>query len=152
GVAALALVAGCREGVLSPYAGQLDSGGPGKQDAVRDGLAVGQDAGSQLVALAAARAPLDGPDSGRWLDLCAGPGGKAVMLGALAEVEGAAVTGVEISPHRADLVRQATRDLPVEVHTRDGRAPELEPGFDRILLDAPCSGLGALRRRPEARW
>src|SRR5699024_1021413 len=111
-----------------------------------------QDEGSQLVALAAARAPLDGPDSGRWLDLCAGPGGKAVMLGALAEIEGAAVTGVEISPHRADLVRQATRDLPVEVHTRDGRAPELEPGFDRILLDAPCSGLGALRRRPEARW
>ncbi|HJC29517.1 MAG TPA: rRNA small subunit methyltransferase B [Candidatus Dietzia intestinipullorum] len=148
----LALVTGGREGGLSPYAVHLDSGDPGTLDAVRDGLAVVQDEGSQLVALAAARAPLDGPDSGRWLDLCAGPGGKAVMLGALAEIEGAAVTGVEISPHRADLVRQATRDLPVEVHTRDGRAPELEPGFDRILLDAPCSGLGALRRRPEARW
>ncbi|MBB1025033.1 rRNA small subunit methyltransferase B, partial [Dietzia sp. DQ12-76] len=107
---------------------------------------------SQVVALAASRAPLVGEDGGRWLDLCAGPGGKAVMLGALAEIEGATVTGVEVSEHRADLVREATRDLPVTVFTADGRDPGLEPGFDRVLLDAPCSGLGALRRRPEARW
>lgn len=148
----LALVTGGREGELSPYAALLDSGDPGTLDAVRDGLAVVQDEGSQLVALAASRVPLDGPDTGRWLDLCAGPGGKAVMLGALAEIEGATVTGVEVSPHRADLVREVTRGLPVDVHTTDGRDPGLEPGFDRILLDAPCSGLGALRRRPEARW
>ena len=49
-------------------------------------------------------------------------------------------------------MRKATQGLPVTVHTADGRAPGLEPGYDRVLVDAPCSGLGALRRRPEARW
>lgn len=148
----LALVTGGREGQLSPYAVELDSGDPGSLEAVRDGLAAVQDEGSQLVALAAAGAPLTGEDSGRWLDLCAGPGGKAVLLGALAEIEGASLTAVEVSEHRAKLVRDATRDLPVTVITVDGRDPGLEPGFDRVLVDAPCSGLGALRRRPEARW
>lgn len=148
----LALVTGGREGGLSPYAVHLESGDPGALDPVREGMATVQDEGSQLVALAAARAPVTGPDGGRWLDLCAGPGGKAVMLGALAEIEGATLTGVEVSQHRADLTRAATRGLPVEVHRVDGRDPGLEPGFDRVLLDAPCSGLGALRRRPEARW
>lgn len=148
----LALVTGGREGELSPYAVQLESGDPGALDAVRDGLAAVQDEGSQLVALAAAGAPLEGEDGGRWLDLCAGPGGKAVLLGALAEIEGASLTAVEVSEHRAGLVREATRDLPVTVHTADGRDPGLQPGFDRVLVDAPCSGLGALRRRPEARW
>lgn len=148
----LALVTGGTEGTVSPYAVHLDSGDPGTLEAVRDRLAIVQDEGSQVVAVAASRAPLVGEDGGRWLDLCAGPGGKAVMLGALAEIEGATVTGVEVSEHRADLVREATRDLPVTVHTADGRDPGLEPGFDRVLLDAPCSGLGALRRRPEARW
>lgn len=148
----LALVTGGHEGTLSPYAVYLDSGDPGALEPVNDRLAAVQDEGSQLVALAAARAPVVGEDGGRWLDLCAGPGGKAVMLGALAEIEGATLTGVEVSEHRTDLVRAATKGLPVTVHTADGRAPGLEPGFDRVLVDAPCSGLGALRRRPEARW
>lgn len=148
----LALVTGGEEGRYSPYAVYLESGDPGALDAVTEHLAAVQDEGSQLVALAAARAPLSGDDRGRWLDLCAGPGGKATLLGALAEVDGAALTAVEVSEHRADLVREATRDLPVDVVTADGRDPGLEPGYDRVLLDAPCSGLGALRRRPEARW
>ena len=148
----LALVTGGSVGTLSPYAVHLDSGDPGALEPVKDRMATVQDEGSQVVAVAASRAPLVGEDSGRWLDLCAGPGGKAVMLGALAEIEGATLTGVEVSEHRADLVRAATRDLPVTVLTADGRDPGLEPGFDRVLLDAPCSGLGALRRRPEARW
>ena len=111
-----------------------------------------QDEGSQLVARALTEAPLVGDDGGRWLDLCAGPGGKTALLGALGAQRGARVTAVEPADRRADLVEQNTRGLPVEVRRVDGRDPGLEPGFDRVLVDAPCTGLGALRRRPEARW
>ena len=112
-----------------------------------------QDEGSQLVALALTRADVDGPDTGRWLDLCAGPGGKAALLGGIAALDGASVDAVEVAEHRAELVRQVVVGLPVTVHTADGREAPLPPdAYDRVLLDAPCTGLGALRRRPEARW
>lgn len=148
----LALVTGGEEGRWSPYAVYLEGGDPGKLEPVREGMAAVQDEGSQLVALSLTRAPLEGPDGGRWLDLCAGPGGKAALLGALAEIDRFQVDAVEPAEHRAELVRKATRDLPVRVHVVDGRDSGLEPGYDRILVDAPCTGLGALRRRPEARW
>ncbi|WP_405498497.1 RsmB/NOP family class I SAM-dependent RNA methyltransferase [Nocardia sp. NBC_00511] len=148
----LALVTGGEEGRWSPYAVYLDSGDPGKLEPVREGLAAVQDEGSQLVALALTRAPLEGPDGGRWLDLCAGPGGKTALLAAFADIDGFRVDAVEPAEHRAQLVRQATRGLPVDVHVADGRDSGLTPGFDRVLVDAPCTGLGALRRRPEARW
>ncbi|MGV9676793.1 RsmB/NOP family class I SAM-dependent RNA methyltransferase [Nocardia sp. NPDC003482] len=148
----LALVTGGEEGRWSPYAVYLDGGDPGKLEPVREGMAAVQDEGSQLVALALTRAPLLGPDTGRWLDLCAGPGGKAALLGALADIDGYHLDAVEQAAHRAELVRTATRGLPVTVHVTDGRASGLAPGYDRILVDAPCTGLGALRRRPEARW
>ena len=115
-------------------------------------MAAVQDEGSQLIARAVTEAPLSGEDTGRWLDLCAGPGGKAALMGAIARIESATVDAVEVSPHRAKLVEKTVGDLPVRVHTADGRTPGLEAGYDRILVDAPCSGLGALRRRPEARW
>ena len=148
----LALMTGGEEGTYSPYAVHLASGSPGDLEPVREGLAAVQDEGSQLIARAVVEAPLDGPDGGRWLDLCAGPGGKAALMGALARIDAAHVDAVEVSPHRAKLVEKTTRDLPVTVHVADGRSPGLTPGYDRVLVDAPCSGLGALRRRPEARW
>ncbi|MFF3571263.1 RsmB/NOP family class I SAM-dependent RNA methyltransferase [Nocardia jiangxiensis] len=148
----LALVTGGEPGRWSPYAVYLEGGDPGALEPVREGLAGVQDEGSQLVALALTRAELLGPDSGRWLDLCAGPGGKAALLGSLADIDGYQVDAVEPAEHRAELVRTATRDLPVTVHVADGRDSGLPPGYDRILVDAPCTGLGALRRRPEARW
>ncbi|MDG4668937.1 rRNA small subunit methyltransferase B [Mycobacterium sp. 236(2023)] len=148
----LAAQVGGTVGRFSPYAVYLGEGDPGELTAVRDGNALVQDEGSQLVARALTQAPLDGADGGRWLDLCAGPGGKAALLGALGQSVGASVTAVEPAPRRAELVEQNTAGLPVEVVRVDGREPGLDPGFDRVLVDAPCTGLGALRRRPEARW
>jgi 16S rRNA (cytosine967-C5)-methyltransferase len=151
----LALVAGGEPAPYSPYGVHLEPGGGdvGELDAVREGLALVQDEGSQLVTLALTRAPLDGADGLAWLDLCAGPGGKSVLLGGLVALEGGTLDAVEPSTHRADLVRRAVDGLPVTVHTADGRdAPLPDAAFDRVLVDAPCTGLGALRRRPEARW
>ncbi len=79
------------------------------------------------------------------------------MLGALAATRGARVTAVEIAAHRARLVDQAVAGLPVDVVCADGRDVGVEEavpagGFDRVLVDAPCTGLGSLRRRPESRW
>jgi 16S rRNA (cytosine967-C5)-methyltransferase len=139
-------------GDYSPYAVYLPGGDPGRLQPVRDGQALVQDEGSQLVARALVLAELHGPDGGRWLDMCAGPGGKTALLAALGAAEGAHVTAVEPAPRRADLVEQNTRGFDVEVLRVDGRSTGLEPGYDRVLVDAPCTGLGALRRRPESRW
>ncbi|OBC13472.1 rRNA cytosine-C5-methyltransferase [Mycobacterium sp. 852013-50091_SCH5140682] len=148
----LAEQAGGTVGKYSPYAVYLPGGDPGRLPAVRDGAAQVQDEGSQLVARALTLAELDGPDTGRWLDLCAGPGGKTALLAAIGAASGARVTAVEPGERRADLVEENTRGLGVDVHRVDGRDSGLTPGFDRVLVDAPCTGLGALRRRPEARW
>ncbi|EHR60827.1 RsmB/NOP family class I SAM-dependent RNA methyltransferase [Saccharomonospora cyanea] len=150
----LAAITGGDVAPYSPYGVHLSSGGGdlAESEVLAEGLAAVQDEGSQLVAVAATAAPLAGGKDERWLDLCAGPGGKTVVLGCLAQVSGATVDAVEVAEHRARLVREATDDLPVAVHVADGRDPGLEEGYDRILVDAPCSGLGALRRRPEARW
>lgn len=149
----LAAVTGGEPAPYSPYGVHLDagSGDPGELEPVREGFASVQDEGSQLAALALTKAPLEGPDI-RWLDLCAGPGGKANLLGALITLDGGSLDAVEQAEHRAELVRRATEDLSVNVHVADGRAPGLSGGYDRVLVDAPCTGLGALRRRPEARW
>lgn len=147
----LALITGGEEGPYSPYAVHLESGDPGQLEPIRQGLAGVQDEGSQLIARALAQVEV-ADDQGRWLDLCAGPGGKAALLGALARIEAAHVDAVEISEHRAKLIANVVSELPVTIHRADGRDPQLDPGYDRVLVDAPCSGLGALRRRPEARW
>ena len=140
----------------SPIGVEIGGGDPATIAAVRESRAGVQDAGSQVIALALAGAEVDAPGSERWLDLCAGPGGKASLLGALAAQRGAFVLANERAPHRAKLVGKAMRALPaghVGVIAGDGTAPAWRPGtFDRVLVDAPCSGLGALRRRPESRW
>ncbi|OKJ03013.1 RsmB/NOP family class I SAM-dependent RNA methyltransferase [Kitasatospora sp. CB01950] len=143
------------DGRWSPFALRLAEGGdPAGLDAVRENRAGVQDEGSQLVALALANAPVDGPDR-LWLDGCAGPGGKAALLGALAAERDAALVASEKQPHRARLVARTLNGNPgpYAVITADGTQGAWQQGaFDRVLVDVPCSGLGALRRRPEARW
>ena len=146
-------------GTVSPYAVLLESGDPARLPSIRDGRCGAQDEGSQLAALIAASAPLDGGRDERWLDLCAGPGGKAAMLAGLAAKVGARVTANEVHPHRARLVERTTRLLDsIEVVSGDGRSfgggQSAWPlaSFDRVIVDAPCSGMGSMRRRPESRW
>ena len=140
-----------REGA-SPIGFLLAGGDPTDVPGVRNGSMRVQDQGSQLAALALSRVRKVTPGE-KWLDLCAGPGGKAALLAAEAEVQGAKLTANEISLHRAKLVEQALEfsGLGAEVINFDGR--DLPAGmYDRIMIDAPCTGLGALRRRPESRW
>jgi 16S rRNA (cytosine967-C5)-methyltransferase len=144
----------------SPIGLELAGGDPVRLVAALDapeGRVRVQDQGSQLAALALTRVGVVAPGE-RWLDLCAGPGGKTAVLGAEALLGGAALRANEVSSHRAELVRRAVAAVTeaVEVVSHDGRDAEAYGGrdavYDRILVDAPCSGLGALRRRPEARW
>lgn len=107
-----------------------------------------QDLGSQWVAAGVGAAPGE-----RVLDVCAAPGGKATAMAH----DGALVTAVELHPHRTRLIEENVCRLGlaerVEVVTADATAlPFGDGAFDRVLVDAPCSGLGSLRRRPDARW
>lgn len=149
------VAAGGTASTQSPYAVELPAGDPAAVPAVAEGRAGVQDEGSQLVALALARAGLEGGDA-HWLDMCAGPGGKSALLAALAAERGAHVLASERQVHRAGLVARATAETAAGltgVIAADGTRPAWAPGtFDRVLVDAPCSGLGALRRRPESRW
>ncbi|PRY61491.1 16S rRNA (cytosine967-C5)-methyltransferase [Knoellia remsis] len=155
--------AGASASETSPIGAVLSGGDPSGVTAVRERRAAVQDEGSQLLALALAAVPVADGVPRRWLDLCAGPGGKSGVLGALALEAGADLVAVEVSDHRADLVRSTLEPITlrakasgvsVEVRTADGReVGDAEPAaYGRVLVDAPCTGLGALRRRPEARW
>ena len=139
-------------GRYSPLAAVLHSGAPDALDIVRSGAVGVQDEGSQLVALALTRAEVSHPETD-WLDMCAGPGGKAAVLAGIAAERGVNLTAVELHPHRAHLIERSLGGVPIEIIVGDAtEAPWGDQLFDRILIDAPCTGLGALRRRPEARW
>jgi 16S rRNA (cytosine967-C5)-methyltransferase len=142
-------------GVASPLGFTMSGGDPANLSAVRAGMLRVQDQGSQLaaIALVAAKPIIAGE---KWLDMCAGPGGKAALLAAYAKQGGVKLETNEIAEHRAELVSQALSkiDTSVPVFVSDATtigddAPE---SFERIMLDAPCTGLGSLRRRPESRW
>jgi 16S rRNA (cytosine(967)-C(5))-methyltransferase len=148
----------------SPYGLRLAAGDPAPF--VASGRAAVQDEASQLAALALARVSLsppadasEAPPDRLWLDLCAGPGGKARLLAGLGAERGARLVASDVRPHRASRVRAALRGIPDSarltpaVIAADGMRVPWRPGtFDRVLADVPCSNLGSLRRRPEARW
>lgn len=106
-----------------------------------------QDLGSQLVALVLLQ--LSNPN-GRYLDMCSGPGGKSAVL--LSGLSTGRLDCFEPSHHRAELMREAVGHDP-RAHVIEKIGQEA-PGntYDAVLLDAPCSGLGSLRRKPESRW
>jgi 16S rRNA (cytosine967-C5)-methyltransferase len=150
----LVQAAGSHRTRWSPYGVMMASGSPAELEAVALGRAGVQDEGSQLVTLAVLGTEL--ADDRLWLDACAGPGGKAALLAAVARERGTMLVAADRSEHRAGLVARtvaAAGEAVAGVVVADGtRPPWRDETFDRVLLDAPCTGLGALRRRPEARW
>ncbi|HEY2443368.1 MAG TPA: transcription antitermination factor NusB [Streptosporangiaceae bacterium] len=174
----------------SPFGVYLTEGDPAAIAALRERRAAVQDEASQLAALALTRAEVSasgrprsvGPGSGElgfarrgsgesgsgvpgsselWLDMCAGPGGKAGLLAGLAAGRGARLLAADARERRAGMARDAVAGpgLTAAAGTApgtvvaDGTKPAWRRGvFDRVLADVPCCGLGSLRRRPEARW
>ena len=132
---------------FSPYGARFD-GAPGSLELIRHRKAGVQDEGSQLVADIFAKIT---EESESTLDLCAGPGGKAALLSHICEVSGRDFVANEISEPRAKLVKNVIGKF--GVITGDGREISSHgKTFDAIIADVPCTGLGALRRRPEVRW
>jgi 16S rRNA (cytosine967-C5)-methyltransferase len=147
------VAAGAAPARWSEFGAYLADGDPGAISTIAAGRAGVQDEASQLAAIALARVQLAGPDT-RWLDMCAGPGGKARLLAGLAARADARVVASELREHRAKLVRSALALAGSgRVIVADSSRPAWRAAaFDRVIADVPCTGLGALRRRPEARW
>ena len=122
---------------------------PAKVSRREDGYV--QDRASQRVGEVVAATTEGGLTGKLVVDLCAAPGGKSTALA----TEGATVIGADLQPHRAKLIKQNASRLGSRVHAvvGDGTRPPFQAGCaDVVLIDAPCSGLGSLRRRADARW
>jgi 16S rRNA (cytosine967-C5)-methyltransferase len=135
-------------GTLQPDSLLVASGAPSRLPGFDEGLFTVQDQASSFVVRA-----LDPQPGERVLDVCSAPGGKAGHLSCLVG-EGGEVVAADVSPVRLGLVRETlTRlGLPARLLVQDGRRPALREGFDAVLVDAPCSGIGSARRRPELLW
>jgi 16S rRNA (cytosine967-C5)-methyltransferase len=149
-----------RDSELTPGAVVVESGSLSPQSTpVREGWIYFQDEASQLVArLAAIRSnPLKSQISNlKFLDMCAAPGGKTTLLASLVPEDSTIVAG-DLHFHRLRTMKELSERLGVDnIHLVqfDAAAPlpfDMREGFDVILLDAPCSGLGAMQRNPEIR-
>jgi 16S rRNA (cytosine967-C5)-methyltransferase len=133
---------------LDPDCLILEGGDPARLPGYREGLFAVQDQASSLVVRA-----LDPQPGQRVLDVCAAPGGKASFSSCLVGPSGL-VVAADIHEKRVGLIRRGAERLrtPLALLVQDARKPSLRPVFDRVLVDAPCSGLGAARRRPELLW
>lgn len=143
-------------GGLAPEAVRAPGADPERLSAVAEGRAVPQDEASMLVARATVAAQPSALPEGPVLDCCAGPGGKTTHLAALCGGE-RLVAAADVHPGRARQVAEAAARLglsaAVSVVVADGTRPAWRPGaFAAVLVDAPCTGLGVTRRRPEIRW
>lgn len=112
-----------------------------------------QDAASQAAAFLLAKYRITENETD-WLDACAAPGGKTAMLANVAPTKDFHITAVDIHPHKEQLIKKNVANFRnVEIIIGDSRlSPWKNKKFDRILIDAPCTGLGAIRRRSESRW
>lgn len=146
------LADGAVRGRWSALAARMEKGSPGGVSAVSEGRAGVQDEGSQLVTLAFAMEQISGPDR-VWVDACAGPGGKAALLAAIGSQRGARLVAIDRRDHRTELVRHSLGRMADSAWAvvADSRAMPVDQA-DRVIVDAPCSGLGVLRRRPDLRW
>jgi 16S rRNA (cytosine967-C5)-methyltransferase len=140
-----------QESKLSPYGLRVKGlSDPVRQPLHRQGFYLIQDEASQLVSIY-----VDPQPGEKIMDCCAGTGGKSLHLAALCDNK-AEILAVDRSQSKMDALLQRSKRAGVnciDVREDDVLASQFKPdSFDRILLDAPCSGLGVLRRHPEAKW
>ena len=142
-----------RPGSFLASARRVEAGDITKSQAFRNGDAVIQDEASQLVAALIGHT-LPGERS-QILDCCAAPGGKTLAIAD--HNPAAAITAVELHPHRARLLQKLLHSHPsesarIQIVTADAQQLPVAQQFDRVLADAPCSGTGTLARNPEIKW